>query len=126
MTVITEPETAKPCIPDSDVLYTLRRIVDKYGSDYVYKGEDKAARCVYYEDGKPSCLVGQLLARLTPDYQPGEVGVMTQRHDLHDIGYSKNATYALQVAQTLQDRRHTWGAALVAAGVIMEFAPEFW
>lgn len=126
MTVITEPETAKRRIPDSDVLYILKEIVREAGPDYVYKGDDKAARCVYYENEKPSCLVGQVLARLTPDYRPGEVSVATQRDDLHEIGYSKNATYALQIAQTVQDRRHTWGAALAAAGAILEFAPGYW
>jgi hypothetical protein len=129
---MTETETMEPqqpaeAISDWGVLYAMRRIVDEYGRDYVYKDGDHTRACVYREDGKPSCLVGQVLARLTPDHVPAErSSVPNQREALHKAGYSRVATYALHIAQRVQDARHTWGAALDAATAVMEHPPAAW
>lgn len=127
MTVITEdPETGAKRIWDGAVMDALQKIVGEFGKDYVYKGDDLNARCLHREDGKPSCLVGQVLARLTPDFVPREVGVSAQKSELHAAGYSSVATYALQIAQSVQDRRHPWGAALTAAQAVIEHDPAAW
>jgi hypothetical protein len=127
VTETLEPETEDThVIPNASVVYMAREIVSAFGEDYVYKGEDKHARCLYREAGKPSCLVGQILARLTPDFVPQEVGVWSQRQRLHQAGYTKRAIYALQIAQNIQDRRHPWNAALTALGAILEFDPAAW
>lgn len=121
-----EPETKPEPIEDGAVIFAMRAVVDIYGSDYVYQKDDPQARCVYRAGDEPSCLVGQVLYRLTPDYRPREVGVSSQRDELHEVGYSRAATYALQIAQTVQDRRHPWGAALTAAQAILEHPPAAW
>lgn len=126
MTVTTEPETTVKPIWDCQVLDALQEIVYKFGEDYVYKAEDPRARCLHRENGVPSCLVGQVLERLTPDFIPREVGVSAQRAELHALGYSSNATYALQIAQCVQDRRHSWGAALTAARAVLDHEPADW
>lgn len=45
-----------------------REVVEEFGADYVYPEEHRqfcagVKMCVYVHDGKPSCLVGQILAR---------------------------------------------------------------
>lgn len=126
MTVITDPETKVKPIWDGAVTMALQEIVAEFGKDYVYKAEDPNARCLHRENGIPSCLVGQVLARLTPDFNPREVGVSAQKTELRALGYSSKATYALQIAQCVQDRRHTWGAALTAAQAVLEHDPADW
>jgi hypothetical protein len=100
-------------------LRLLREVVGER-PDHVYMppgGEGTA--CRYVHRGKPSCLVGHVLARhgftaeqlaalddivsalLLPQYFPGLV--------------TEDAAQILLYAQGMQDAGHTWGEALTAA-----------
>lgn len=105
-------------IPDYRVVDALTETVRKRGADYVYKKIDGA--CKYRVDDKPDCLVGHVLARLVPDYEPDEVSVQALRTVFKELGFSNRAILALQVAQSVQDDSHTWGAALTAARSVFD------
>jgi hypothetical protein len=79
--------------------------------------------CVYRDsEGAPSCLVGHVLAELTPDVRLVDGTVRANYRILREWGYSPRALYALQMAQAMQDSEETWGVALKAA----QFAYHNW
>jgi hypothetical protein len=115
-------------ITDDDIKNGLLALVIKEGEDFVYSKrdatEESVGRCVYVHQGKPDCIVGQFLA--------GK-GVPVERLEKADTGFafgqsafglldalefekvisiSRMGKEALLVAQSAQDRRETWGAAL--------------
>lgn len=49
------------------VIAALEEIVKEKGEDYVYPQAEKFLPCVYAVDGEPSCIVGQVIAKIDPD-----------------------------------------------------------
>lgn len=91
----------------------IEAVVAEYGEDYVYKAEERelgeGVRCLYREDGEPSCIVGHVLDRLGVEYDPdwedaSAEGVLQ--------GAPTQVQNSLGITQTYQDRGHTWGEAL--------------
>lgn len=111
--------TTTEAIPITDfrVRQTLREIVDEFGADYVYPKAGDV--CVYFEDGKPDCLVGQVIHRLTPEMPDPEGSVSFSYVEFRKAGYSDTACAALYVAQQMQDNGDPWGACARAAGAVM-------
>lgn len=98
-----------------------REVVAEFGEDYVYPQDHKVAEspssvpsCVYVHDGKPSCLVGQILYRHGVDLDD----LATQEFTGAWIVAGKFAAanlktcYFLDAMQSLQDKGSTWGEAL--------------
>lgn len=102
-----------------DAIRTLREVV--VGNESTVYASPDQLRCVYVHEGKPSCLIGCALdlldwpiARLaTLDAGSGIPACQLAWHfpDLID----KEACRIFERAQTMQDRRHTWGEVLAVA-----------
>lgn len=98
-----------------------QEVVTEFGADYKYPIEHKRddglkLSCVYVHDGKPSCLVGQILYRhgvsleSLAQYEFSGAGVMT-----YQVTEAENDAVAfLDVMQYYQDSGQTWGNALEA------------
>lgn len=116
-----------------DAVTTLRTIADSR-PDFIYNASDdgELGSCVYFRDGQPSCILGQLLARhgVTPDelttYVPvsgeyvgmaGANGTVIRR--LVDWGVvevdSQRTLDLLIKVQRNQDRGSAWLAAVESA-----------
>lgn len=93
---------------EQQVLTTLREIVAEKGEEYVYVVPGEGHSCVYFYDGKPSCLIGHLIDRLGWNSAP--IGLLSP-HDLPPEA-SDRLFFALQHAQIAQDSKRTWGHAL--------------
>lgn len=106
-------------------LKTLGDIVRDFGRDYVYEKPASVGMCVYRHEGKPSCLVGQVLARLVPDFIPFEGSVGGMRDELLNLGFAKDAAFVLQTAQLMQDQKYSWGTAVSAASNAYESFRRF-
>lgn len=107
-------------------LELLEQVVAEFGEDYIYI-KPSVVGCLYWFDGRPSCLVGQVLHRsgLFTDeeiaYCDGEVGAggggygdtPASNLSLRFPGrvYSQ-AAQILGQAQCAQDTGETWGSAL--------------
>ncbi len=118
----------------------LRRIVNLKGHEYVYEypiyedeyGAHREARECHYTDsnGKPSCLVGALLAEVAPGklkplhsyewqdrYEPQGVastelvGVNPTGVDLSEL-FEEDALELIHRVQRGQDSYHSWGESL--------------
>lgn len=118
----------------------LRRIVNLKGHEYVYEhpiyedeyGEDQQAMECHYTDsnGKPSCLVGALLAEVAPGklkslysyewqdwYDPKVVastelvGVNPTGVDLSEL-FEEDALKLVHGVQRMQDNDCSWGDSL--------------
>lgn len=118
----------------------LRRIVNLKGHEYVYEhpiyedeyGEDQEATECHYTDssGKPSCLVGALLAEVAPGklkslhsyewenrYDPQVlastelVGVNPTGVDLSEL-FEEDALKLVHRVQRRQDDGYSWGESL--------------
>ncbi len=101
----------------------LRAVMREEGADYVYPPAEPggSGSCYYNKPGVPQCIVGRALSRLVPDFKPPEGGtVVTFADQLRDLGFENDAILCLQMAQCMQDRGHTWGAAVEAAGHVWE------
>ena len=99
-------------------------------SEHVYdRGEDGNGSCLYFQNGKPGCIIGQALAKLGVDNEtlqkyddnPGGDGtgiddILNRFEDdfLWDSDYLKNQEIVdtLNHIQTEQDRGSTWGQAI--------------
>ena len=118
----------------------LRRIVNLKGHEYVYEyptyedeyGEDQEALECHYTDryGKPSCIVGALLAEVAPGklkslhsyeweyrYKPHAVGsteLVGENHtgvDLSEL-FEEDALELIHRVQRRQDDGNSWGVSL--------------
>ena len=49
------------------VRQVFRDILEEYGWDNVYEGQNAKGECLYFKDGKPSCVVGHIIHRIDPD-----------------------------------------------------------
>lgn len=121
----------------------LRRIVNLKGHEYVYEnpiyedeyGEDQQAMDCHYTDpeGKPSCLVGALLAEVAPgklkslhsyEWQVRTdpqivassdlVGVNPTGVDLSEL-FEEDALKLVHRVQRRQDDGYSWGESLILA-----------
>lgn len=106
----------------------LDGLVEEFGSDYVYdKGSD--GKCHYVRDGKPSCIVGHVLAKVgvpierlkaadttSPDgISAGSLlGGLVTEGVLHATG---SVWTLLAEAQYWQDRSTPWGEAVREAQI---------
>lgn len=99
----------------------LRAVMREEGADYVYPPAKDQTGCFYNKPGVPQCIVGRALSRLVPDFKPDEGGTVIGFADqLRDLGFENDAILCLQMAQRMQDRGHTWGAAVEAAGHVSD------
>ena len=95
-------------------------VLAEFGEDYKYPEDHRqfnagVKMCVYVHDGKPSCLVGQILHRY---------GVSTTELALNEFRSAHNVTYDLvpgtspevlkflEEIQGEQDEKKTWGEAV--------------
>lgn len=98
-----------------------REVVAEFGEGYVYPEYQKAAEspgsspsCVYVYDGKPSCLVGQILHR------HGVSLVALSMREFSGAWFvsaelchaSEKTRQFLDSAQSSQDKGNTWGEAV--------------
>ncbi len=103
-------------ISAGQVMLDLYDIVSEFGEGYKYPQEvlDTHGSCVYVVDGKPSCIVGQVLAKHNLlDTQVAEIN--SNASQLRYEGFTAEAARVLAVAQSVQDQGGTWGMAVTAA-----------
>lgn len=120
--------TLKP----EDVKRVTKELLEEFGEDYVYP--HAGGTCFYAEDGKPSCLLGHIAARLDPElFEDLKVidtegfvekdGDIEHAEDLfaldlgEDLDDEGTLTERLFSAQAAQDAGKPWG---VAAKKILE------
>lgn len=100
----------------------LNETVQEFGEDYVYSRNDEG-RCVYVQDGQPSCLVGHVLVKAgvplerleAADSNFGGTGADVLIRQINREGAVKvdgKARTALAEAQYTQDHGNTWGLAV--------------
>lgn len=114
-------------ITDDKIIETLIEIIEEKGPGYVYPDEEKfvpfGGGCRYTTDeGGPSCIVGQLIYRLSPGefrklhaYEvafgtPVEVASLWDEVGVRVPG-SRRIMGLLRELQKLQDDGEPWGAA---------------
>lgn len=112
-------------ITAEQAITALREVVAG-NEDYVYQ-PPVGSMCVYVHDGKPSCLVAQVLSKLgvgiddlgrldhkSTDHFDSPVPVTAYRLSDH-MPIEDRASGILGYAQSRQDLGETWGEALAAA-----------
>lgn len=107
-----------------DVMTSLQNAVDEYGEGYIYYPPDGGSVCYYFYDGRPSCIVGQVLSAfgVTDDEYP-EGPIDSAVYGDLSIRLTDDAVRILREAQLVQDSAvdkpgvmdPSWGAALRAA-----------
>lgn len=112
-----------------ELVATFEQIIKEYGSDYVYTPPTEFSGCEYKTDGKPGCIVGHAIARLSPEafrQLPYDIHQRFNAEKLDVNEYSTNlrnfkmrlTTGAAQFAQAIQssqDGGNTWGKSFDAA-----------
>lgn len=116
---------SEPRFTLEQVLQAAREAVEEKGDGYVYS--DEYEDCKYAVDGMPACIVGHVVNRLDPamfthlatreeDSHSSEiVHNLRSRFWLDQNFWSRDAEFALGIAQKKQDVGETWGTALAAA-----------
>jgi hypothetical protein len=97
-----------------DVLAELREIV-RGSEDYVYPyAEYGIQSCLYFEEGRPSCIVGHWLYKhgRVPDSDEIEGMNVDEVCNIFEVDVSLRGAALLQAAQALQDLGTPWGAAV--------------
>lgn len=102
---------------DEQVTKAFLEVVADAGIAYIYPSLDGSG-CFYVYDDHASCLIGRVLFRLgagLPELaRCDDVGGISDRVlEIVDIEISEKAQQALRFAQSAQDQRATWGAALI-------------
>lgn len=129
------------------VVNVLDQIVEEYGPDYSYSkryveitGSDYAGfeDCQYFVEGRPGCIVGEVLHRLNVEIDPrlnfawnspwnasyGGPNSGEQRATAADeaknitLLFDDGATAVLTEAQRMQDEQHTWGESVDRAKAV--------
>lgn len=98
------------------VVNAAQTIVADKGFDYVYGKCD--GMCVYFDEGKPSCLVGRILDTygMTPEDVSGRNETTVSILFADDVIAGDYATRSfLMRLQTAQDSGRSWGKALMDA-----------
>lgn len=92
----------------------MRDSVAERGEDYVYRNDPRfgGSECVYSAHGKPACLIGVAIYKLTGDLVDPDAGsasgVMIDNYGVDDM----SLCFAADRAQLAQDTGETWGDAL--------------
>lgn len=103
-----------------------QEVVNEFGEDYVYPESHKRqfpnqdqATCVYVHEGKPSCLVGQILHRHGVSLEE-----LALRENIGGFSVTEATTETedyvssfMSNMQWRQDEGWTWGEALAEASV---------
>jgi hypothetical protein len=76
--------------------------------------EDSDGMCVYFHDGRPSCIVGHVVSYLGFESTDVEEGVGVEALPFVDL-LSGDVVKVLSVAQEVQDYDIAWGEALQSA-----------
>lgn len=117
-----------------ELIATFEKIIDEYGQDHVYKPAEPG-RCVYKYEGEPDCIVGHVIASISPeDFKILDVNVdqafnadmlseTILRPDSDDprnlralkIRFTPKAAELARQVQTRQDDGWSWGEALANA-----------
>ena len=123
-----------------EALAALKEAVAERGAGYVYEYEplSNSATCSYSTiAGAPSCIVGEVLARLTPDifqsiHEYEWYNEENGKFDLHEqsfgllvkgsagrmeMPFSDDAIGLLYRVQALQDMDSAWGDAVIQAQI---------
>lgn len=107
-------------VTNDQVTDAIEQIVAFAGGDFIYVRPDRT-HCWYAWDGKPSCLVGQVLHRLGVElgqlHEIEESGALAACRKLRETGVIDvpyQSAAALSAAQIQQDGGQTWGVALHA------------
>lgn len=102
----------KQAISLEEARVIMRSLVLAKGEDYVYPRANSGS-CSYFEEDKPSCIVGHLLAVLGVDSDSVTEG--ESAYALVPAHFPATADYVvegLNEAQRVQDTGSTWGEAL--------------
>ncbi len=111
----------------NEAIRLAKEVVTEHGPENAYsrpEGGFNSGSCVYIADGKPSCIVGQILHRagwtteLLSDVQVNATRIEAAYSNMFD----KNDEYVitdrtvrfLEVMQDLQDEGYAWGKCLDA------------
>lgn len=116
----------------NDVITALDAAVAERGADYVYPRDRDGwttftGACVYQlADGKPACIVGEVLHRLDPELVPPPECVndaMTFIEEAipeaFEAGDLRNIATLLRVAQAHQDSGESWGRSAEEAKLVI-------
>lgn len=102
------------------VTQAITAVVAEKGADYTYDlyADGNEGTCVYVKDGKPSCLVAQVMVRLGYDVETlaaieGTTPLSGRFREAFP-GVTTPVAEALSAAQWRQDDGYTWGEALAA------------
>lgn len=107
----------------NDVVTAMTRVVEEAGEDYIYP---QLKTCRYADNGQPSCIVGKVIAALSPETfnaialdeeenTRSLIVTMLEARTGIPMPFTKAALTALGVAQEVQDSHQPWGDALEAA-----------
>lgn len=113
---------------DEQIIAAARAAVEEKGADYVYPRLYGPSDCMYSQDGAPSCIVGHVFNRLSPEAfeavvqwervneESGRVwevlDALERNEEIDPLALTERQRNALQVAQDLQDGGMTWAYAL--------------
>ena len=93
----------------------IRAAVAKRGRNFVNDKEiDGIGTCQYVWDGRPSCIVGNVMAYLGMDLDTLSNNEGDSAHAAFSQYFDYDTLWALNLAQEVQDKREPWGAALAA------------
>lgn len=91
----------------------LEKAIAEKGADYVYEPAQNGERCLYFDNGTPSCLVGHVLSYM--GYDSTDV---TENEDAETtiqkmgIEFDKETARLLCAVQENQDDGLAWGESL--------------
>jgi hypothetical protein len=114
---------------DEAVALLLRAVAEK-GEDYVYpdserEGGESYNMCQYAYDGRPSCIVGYVLAASGYDISTLSNKGIDSLIDSGKVKVEDEETESLLFrTQNMQDRRTPWGAAVREARFQSEWVKE--
>lgn len=125
-----------------ETLAALKEAVAERGEDYTYQADplSTSEACSYSTvAGESSCIVGNVLKRLTPDifqsihdyewYQSDDDGYCLREQSIHSsmgksnsihMPFTGDAIDLLRRAQTFQDMGESWGDTLEMVGAVSE------
>ncbi len=109
-----------------NVKATVEDLIEEFGADHVYEFPNRDPYdhtqngvCVYQVEGKPSCIVGHVVARLNPEFfqeiiKAGEGLNSTGSSGLFQAGLARDeedTEFFVRRLQRYQDGGDTWGEA---------------
>jgi hypothetical protein len=104
------------------VIRVMKQVVAEAGQNFVYDAPEPEPvhlkACVYAYEGRPSCLVGRVLAKMgvpietLESFGHEDIGSLTGDPR---VPLGAATVHVLALAQNLQDNRVTWGVCLLKA-----------